>query len=91
MFLLGMDLMIDIHAMIQRETDYYSEEEIKDAITMMFGSNPRLNPGVAQELYVMDIQRKVMDMLRSVSFQEQWTEKKRMKCYAQLGIIESQF
>jgi len=86
-----MNLMIDIPARIQQETDYFSEEEIKDAITMTFGSNPRFNHCIAPELQIMDIQRQVMDKLRSESFQQQWTEKKIMKCQTQLGISESQY
>jgi len=81
--------MIDIPTRIQRETDYFSEEEIKDAITMLFGSIHKFNHCLTPELQIMVTHRMVMDMLRSDSFQQQWTEKKLMKCKIQLGISES--
>ena len=81
--------MIDIPIRIQRETDYYSKEEIKDAITLLFGSNHQFNHYLAQELQIMVTHRMVMDMLRSDSFQQQWMEKKILKCQTQLGISES--
>ena len=81
-----MNLMIDIPAQIQRETDYYSEDEIKYAITMLFAHNYKFNPSLSQELQVVAIQRMVMNLLRSESFQRQWMEKKIMKCQTQYGL-----
>jgi len=89
MIKLGMNLMIDIPDKIQRETDYYSDDEIKDAIMMTFGLISEFNQSLAQELQIMITHRRVMDMLRSDSFQQQWTEKKILKCQTQLGISES--
>jgi len=86
MIKLDMNLMIDIPTQIQLDTDYYSEEEIKYAITMLFAPNYKFNPCLAPELQVVAIQRMVMNLLRSESFQRQWMEKKTMKCQTQGGL-----
>jgi hypothetical protein len=81
-----MNLFLDVPLAIRRETDNFSDSQIQDAITIMFGPDFKLGWTVAPELQAQDINRKVMEMLRSSDFHKRWYERQVQKRMVELEM-----
>ena len=68
-----MNLFLDVPLAIRRETDNFSDSQIQDAITIMFGPDFKLG-------------WTVMEMLRSSDFHKRWYERQVQKRMVELEM-----